>query len=167
MTAVFGAATFRLTTSVGGKGKVSSSPGGVSCPGRCSAAFRADSSVRLRAAASPGFRFAGWTGSCRGTRPCVVKLNREPHRPRDVPPEVGLGRRATKSGAAVGDESLLEEMRAAVRGDRQRAEKRRAAAHQPADLKREPHRRAERTETSAPGTSRLVPCELTRRRRST
>ena len=77
VTAVFGAATFRLTTSVGGKGKVSSTPGGVSCPGRCSAAFRADSSVRLRAAASSGFRFAGWTGSCRGTGPCVVKLSRD------------------------------------------------------------------------------------------
>ena len=35
------------------------------------------SSVRLRAAASPGFRFAGWTGSCRGTGPCVVKLSRD------------------------------------------------------------------------------------------
>ncbi len=75
VTAVFGVTTFRLTTSVGGKGKVSSTPGGVSCPGRCSAAFRADSSVRLRAAASPGFRFAGWTGSCRGTGSCVVKLS--------------------------------------------------------------------------------------------
>ena len=77
VTAVFGTTTFRLTTSVGGKGKVSSTPGGVSCPGRCSAAFRADSSVRLRAAASPGFRFVGWTGSCRGTGPCVVKLSRD------------------------------------------------------------------------------------------
>jgi Divergent InlB B-repeat domain len=77
VTAVFGVTTFRLTTSVGGKGKISSTPGGVSCPGRCAASFRADSSVRLRAAASPGFRFAGWTGSCRGTRACVVKLSRD------------------------------------------------------------------------------------------
>ena len=76
VTAVFGVTTFRLTTSVGGKGKISSTPGGVACPGRCSAAFRADSNIRLRAAASPGFRFAGWTGSCRGTTPCIVKLNR-------------------------------------------------------------------------------------------
>jgi List-Bact-rpt repeat protein len=76
VTAVFGVTTFRLTTTVGGKGKISSTPGGVSCPGRCSAAFRADSSVRLRAVAFPGFRFAGWTGSCRGTKPCIVKLTR-------------------------------------------------------------------------------------------
>jgi Divergent InlB B-repeat domain len=77
VTAVFGVTTFRLTTSVGGQGKISSTPGGVSCPRRCSAAFKADSSIRLRAAALPGFRFAGWTGSCRGTRPCIVKLNRD------------------------------------------------------------------------------------------
>jgi hypothetical protein len=76
VTAVFGTTTFRLTTSVGGRGTISSTPVGVTCPGRCSAAFRADSSIRLRAAASPGFRFAGWTGSCTGTKPCVVKLNR-------------------------------------------------------------------------------------------
>ena len=76
VTAVFGVTTFRLTASVGGKGRIRSTPGGVSCPRRCSAAFKADSSIRLRAAALPGFRFAGWTGSCRGTKPCIVKLNR-------------------------------------------------------------------------------------------
>ena len=31
----------------------------------------------VRAAASPGFRFAGWTGSCRGTGQCIVKLSRD------------------------------------------------------------------------------------------
>jgi hypothetical protein len=77
VTAVFGGMRFRLTTSVGGKGKISSTPSGVSCPGRCSASFNAASSVRLRAAASSGFRFAGWTGSCHGTGACVVKLSRD------------------------------------------------------------------------------------------
>jgi hypothetical protein len=73
--ASFGASTFRLTVGVGGKGKVSSSPAGLTCPSRCSAAFRATSSVRLRATASPGFVFSGWTGSCRGKSACVVRLN--------------------------------------------------------------------------------------------
>ncbi len=73
--ALFGAGTFRLTVGVGGKGKVSSSPTGLTCPSRCSASFRAASNVRLRATASPGFVFSGWTGSCRGTTACVVKLN--------------------------------------------------------------------------------------------
>ena len=73
--ASFGAGTFRLTVGVGGQGKVSSSPAGVTCPSRCSASFKAASNIRLRASASPGFVFSGWTGSCRGKTACVVKLN--------------------------------------------------------------------------------------------
>jgi hypothetical protein len=73
--AMFGARSFRLTVGVGGKGKVSSSPAGLTCPSRCSASFKASSNVRLRATASPGFVFSGWTGSCRGKSACVVKLN--------------------------------------------------------------------------------------------
>ena len=68
-------ALFRLTVGVGGKGKVSSTPTGLTCPSRCSASFKAASNVRLRATASPGFVFSGWTGSCRGKTACVVKLN--------------------------------------------------------------------------------------------
>jgi hypothetical protein len=75
VTAVFGPATFRLTVGVGGSGTVSSTPGGVTCPKRCTANFKASSNVRLRAKASPGFAFAGWTGSCRGKNACVVKLD--------------------------------------------------------------------------------------------
>jgi hypothetical protein len=73
--ATFGVGTYRLTVGVGGKGTVSSSPAGLACPSRCSASFRASSNVRLRAKASAGFVFAGWTGSCRGKSACVVKLN--------------------------------------------------------------------------------------------
>jgi hypothetical protein len=73
--ASFGAATYRLTVGVGGQGKVSSSPAGLTCPNRCSATFKASSRVRLRATASPGFVFSGWTGSCRGRSACVVRLN--------------------------------------------------------------------------------------------
>ena len=73
--ATFGAPTFRLTVGVGGKGRVSSSPSGLTCPSRCSATFPGSSSVRLRASASPGFVFVGWSGSCRGKSRCVVKLD--------------------------------------------------------------------------------------------
>jgi hypothetical protein len=75
VTAMFAAGTFRLTVGVGGKGKISSSPAGLTCPSRCSAPFKAASNVRLRASAAPGFVFSGWTGSCRGKSACVVKLN--------------------------------------------------------------------------------------------
>ena len=73
--ATFGAPTFRLTVGVGGKGRVSSSPSGLACPARCSASFRASSNVRLRATASPGFVFVRWSGSCKGTSRCVVRLD--------------------------------------------------------------------------------------------
>ena len=73
--ATFGAPTFRLTVGVGGKGRVSSSPSGLTCPTKCSASFRASSNIRLRATASPGFAFVGWSGSCRGKSACVVKLD--------------------------------------------------------------------------------------------
>jgi Divergent InlB B-repeat domain len=75
VTASFATGTFRLTVGVGGKGKVSSSPAGLTCPSRCSATFQATSNIRLRATAAPGFVFSGWTGSCRGKTACVVKLN--------------------------------------------------------------------------------------------
>ena len=73
--ATFGAPSFRLTVGVGGKGRVSSSPLGLACPSRCSASFRASSTVRLRATASPGFVFVRWSGSCQGNTLCVVKLD--------------------------------------------------------------------------------------------
>lgn len=73
--ATFGAPTFRLTVGVGGKGRVASSPSGLTCPTRCSASFRASSNIRLRATASPGFVFVGWVGSCRGKSRCIVKLD--------------------------------------------------------------------------------------------
>ena len=73
--ASFAAGLFRLTVGVGGKGRVSSSPAGLTCPNRCSASFKAASNIRLRATASPGFVFSRWTGSCRGKNACIVKLN--------------------------------------------------------------------------------------------
>ena len=74
VTAVFAAATFRLTASVTGKGTLRSAPTGVSCPSRCASTFRADSNVRVRATPAAGFRFVSWAGACRGTGACVVKM---------------------------------------------------------------------------------------------
>ena len=87
----------------------------------------------------PGLPLRGLDGQLPRNEAVHRQADAQPLRPRDVPQEVGLGRRATKSGAAVRDESLLEEMRAAVRGDRQRAEKRRATPpSQPAAEEAEP-----------------------------
>jgi hypothetical protein len=70
-TATFVRAPLRLTVSVRGRGRVTSTPAGVLCPGRCHATF-VPHAVRLRAVAARGWRFAGWGGACRGTRRCAV-----------------------------------------------------------------------------------------------
>jgi hypothetical protein len=76
ISAVFGPATFTLSVSVAGKGRVTSTPAGIACPTRCSSRFAADGSVRLQAKPKKGFKFAGWSGACRGTGGCTVKIDR-------------------------------------------------------------------------------------------
>ncbi|MGH3144053.1 MAG: hypothetical protein ACRDO9_13125 [Gaiellales bacterium] len=68
----------------------------------------------------------------------------------------------------MGDESLLEEMRAAVRGDRQRAETRRATgASQPAPEAAEPEAEVPPVERCEPEQETGWFSRVTRRRRST
>jgi hypothetical protein len=64
-----------LTASVAGKGKIVSSPAGLSCPSRCVAQFAADATVTLRALPAKGYRLSGWTGACKGRAGCSVTLN--------------------------------------------------------------------------------------------
>jgi hypothetical protein len=73
VTASFGRAAYRLRVRVSGGGRVTSRPAGISCGRRCSALFRAEASVRLRPTAAAGWRFAGWSGACRGRGACVVR----------------------------------------------------------------------------------------------
>ena len=68
VTAEFGPLTYGVRVSVSGKGKVTSSPSGISCPRRCRTTFTAASTLQARAA--PGYRFIGWTGSCSGGSAC-------------------------------------------------------------------------------------------------
>jgi hypothetical protein len=63
-----------VRVAVRGRGRVVSAPAAVACPRRCFAAFRYGTALTLRAVAAPGWRFAGWTGSCRGTSPCRLSL---------------------------------------------------------------------------------------------
>jgi hypothetical protein len=75
VTAVFGPAAFRLTVSVQGKGIVRSTPLGLACRVRCSAAFRSFQSVKLRAVPAKGWRFVRWSGACSGKRTtCTVPM---------------------------------------------------------------------------------------------
>lgn len=61
-----------------GRGTVTSHPRGVLCGNDCAQSYRAGTSVKLTAAAAPGSTFAGWSGSCAGTRAgaCTVTMDR-------------------------------------------------------------------------------------------
>jgi Divergent InlB B-repeat domain len=62
VTAVFGPVRIPVRISVAGKGAVKCSPA-------CKKTFRAGDPLTLRAQPAKGWRFTGWTGGCRGTRP--------------------------------------------------------------------------------------------------
>lgn len=75
VTAAFSVATRTLSVAVRGKGNVSSTPEGLACSAACGHAFPRGATVRLRAKAARGYRFAGWSGACRGTAACAVTLS--------------------------------------------------------------------------------------------
>ena len=74
VTAAFGRASFRANVRTTGPGRVTSRPAGISCGPRCGASFRAGTAVRLIARPARGARFVGWSGACRGRRPCVLRM---------------------------------------------------------------------------------------------
>ena len=59
---------------VRGRGRIVSAPAALACPRRCFAKLRYGTTLKLRALPARGWRFAGWTGSCRGTSPCRLSL---------------------------------------------------------------------------------------------
>src|SRR5207244_3734087 len=69
-----GVTDVRLSVSLAGpgSGRVTTTPAGIDCPGRCEAAFPAGSAVALEAAPAAGSSFVGWGGSCRGPGRCTV-----------------------------------------------------------------------------------------------
>jgi serine protease len=66
--------TFTVTTLKGGTGtgSVMSTPGGIDCGGTCIAQFKQGTTVNLFHSAGSGSMFAGWSGGCSGTGPCVA-----------------------------------------------------------------------------------------------
>jgi hypothetical protein len=65
-----------LTVEAFGPGTVTSAPGGISCPGTCTAQYDSDGTVTLTAGPSRGARFEGWSGACSGAAAtCTVTLD--------------------------------------------------------------------------------------------
>ncbi len=71
----FGPSSFPARIVINGRGTVRSAPSGVACPGRCIGRLPSFSRVRLLARPAPGWRFASWSGACRGSGPrCTLVL---------------------------------------------------------------------------------------------
>lgn len=64
-----------LTVSVTGKGRLVSSPRGLDCSRTCTGRFQAGSKVRLTPIAADGWELSQWSGACKGSRSCSVKLS--------------------------------------------------------------------------------------------
>jgi hypothetical protein len=71
----FGPSSFRLSVAVTGKGRAVVPALGLTCTRRCAATVDAGAVVRVRAAPAKGWRFAGWSGACRGRGACSVRVS--------------------------------------------------------------------------------------------
>ena len=58
-----------------GKGKVTSSPAGISCGKACTHAYAYGTVLTLTAKAATGSKFSGWSGACKGSRRCKITTN--------------------------------------------------------------------------------------------
>lgn len=63
-----------ITVAGSGAGTVTSSVGGINCPGTCFASYTNGTQVKLTATPSSGSTFAGWSGGCTGTSTCTLTL---------------------------------------------------------------------------------------------
>ena len=63
-----------VTAPASGTGTITSSSGGISCPGTCSASFPANTKITLTETPGANYFFGGWSGSCTGTSACTIIL---------------------------------------------------------------------------------------------
>jgi Divergent InlB B-repeat domain len=68
-------ARFRVDIRVAGRGRVTSSPRGIACPGKCGSTSADGSTVTLHALPARGATFSGWSGACAGqARTCRISV---------------------------------------------------------------------------------------------
>jgi hypothetical protein len=72
---VFSQPSFELSVAEVGSGRVSSTPAGIGCPGKCSAQFSAGATVKLTARPATGWTGAWWVGACNGNGGCTVSMD--------------------------------------------------------------------------------------------
>jgi hypothetical protein len=77
-TAMFAPDRFPVSVRVSGRGRVTSAPRGIACPGVCSAKLASYAETVLRAKPAKGWRFTRWSGACRGAKPACVLDVRAP-----------------------------------------------------------------------------------------
>jgi hypothetical protein len=75
-TVVFGPLSYSGRVSVVGKGLVTNALAGLRCARTCSARFDAGKTFTFRATPLKGWRFAGWSGDCRGKALCRLRFDR-------------------------------------------------------------------------------------------
>jgi hypothetical protein len=104
----------RLTVIVQGKGRVTSTPGGVDCDSTtCYSDFTSATSVSLTATPANGYGFDGWGAGCSGGAGCTVSLSSDatvyanftasqPPPPPPPPPQVHLVATVTGPGTVTG-----------------------------------------------------------------
>ena len=64
-----------LAVAIVGGGRITSTPAGISCPGKCGATFAAGSRVLLTPTSRSGSRFLRWGGGCTGAGACRVRVS--------------------------------------------------------------------------------------------
>lgn len=94
--------TIAVVTAGNGAGTVSSTPGGLSCPGACSMTVVDGTQVTLAAVAQSGSVFLGWTGAgCTGTGSCVVTASADVNVTASFGPQHSLVVTVTGSGTGT------------------------------------------------------------------
>jgi hypothetical protein len=100
--------TLTVIASGSGRGVVASDPAGINCGKTCRADFAQGSRITLSATADEGFVFTSWSGSCTGTAPCTITLDRATSVTADFAPSATLTIRRDGNGTVHSDPAGID-----------------------------------------------------------